>query len=73
MGCHTCNELLAAYRNAVSVFKDAVQTAPGATGADSCLAAKPAARLGEQCKEASDALMEHWRVEHRSLAAKGGV
>ena len=73
MGCHTCDELLAAYRNAVSLFKDGVQRASGATGAGSIPAGKEAQRLGEQCKEASDTLMEHWRVEHRSRAAKAGA
>jgi hypothetical protein len=47
MACHTCDELLTAYGEAVSVFKDAVQRASEGNGADSSLAAKQAARLGE--------------------------
>jgi hypothetical protein len=68
MSCATCDELLAAYGNAVSLFKDAVEKASGASGADSFLAGIEATRLGRQCKKASNVLMEHWQVEHPGLA-----
>jgi hypothetical protein len=68
--CETCNALLADYRRAVSVFKDAVQNGAGATGPDSQPAGEEAVRLSKACKDAGDALIEHWRTDHRGLAAK---
>jgi len=70
MSCKTCDELLAVYKNTVSLLGDAVRKGSGATGDDSRLAIAEAARLGQQCKAASDALMEHWRQHHRNAAAK---
>lgn len=72
MECATCDALLADYKRAVSAFKDAVEKSAGAAGADSHLAAEEAVRLSKACKNASDALMRHWRTEHRGLAAKSG-
>jgi hypothetical protein len=69
MDCPTCNELLAAYRHSVSLFKDAVQNIPGAQE-DSGLAVEQADRLKLKCREASDALMEHLREHHGTVAAK---
>jgi hypothetical protein len=72
MDCERCNTLLADYRNTVSAFKNAVSGAAGATGPDSHLAGEEAVRLAQACREVSDALMAHWRTEHRRLAAKSG-
>ena len=72
MHCKTCNELLADYKNAVSVFKETVRDGLGAQEHDGQVAAMRAARWSEICKQASDHLLAHWRKEHRSLAAKSG-
>jgi hypothetical protein len=70
--CETCNALLAEYRHAVGVFKDAVQNGAGATGPDSQLAGEEVVRFSKACQDAGDALIEHWRTDHRGLAAKSG-
>ena len=49
-----------------SVYKNAVRNIPG-IAEDSGLALAQADRLKQQCREASDALMEHWRREHNSV------
>ena len=69
MDCNTCNELLAACKDAVLRFPSAVATIPG-SGSDSKLATEQAGRLRLECQNANEALMEHWREEHRGLAAK---
>ena len=65
-------KLLTAYRNAVGVFKDAVEKASKANKADFPLTANQAVRLLAECKDANDAFMEHWLAEHRSLVAQVG-
>ena len=81
MSCQTCEELLTDYKDAVGLFKNAVHNdevapvgdyLPAARRAARVLAAERAARWGLLCKYASDALIEHWRKEHSSLAAKAG-
>jgi len=69
MYCQECDSLLANYKDAVQIFKDAVHNAKGAPADDGRLSVEMAERLSQNCKDASDALMEHWRMEHRSLAA----
>jgi hypothetical protein len=66
MDCPNWNELLAAYRNSVSIFKDAVQKIPGAQEG-SGLAVEQAERLKLKCRAASDGLMEHLRREQHGL------
>jgi hypothetical protein len=66
MTCPTCDDLLAAYRDSVNLFKDAVEKGSGAVRADSRLTADHATRLGQECKNASDAFMEHWREDHKA-------
>ena len=66
MICQTCNRLLAVYNQFVNLFKQAVQNGFGAVGDDSRVTAEQATRLGQQCKEASDAFMEHWRRDHNA-------
>jgi hypothetical protein len=70
MDCQTCNDLLAAYRLSVGLFKEAVGNIPCA--GDSTLAVASANHLRLKCRQASDALMEHWR-EHHGKAAKSGL
>jgi hypothetical protein len=71
MYCQECDTLLANYKDAVKLFKDAVHNAKGTPGDDGLLTAKMAERLSQNCKSASEALMEHWRKEH-SLVANSG-
>jgi hypothetical protein len=72
VSCQTCDELLADYKDAVELFKDAVHKGQVARVGDLALAARKAARRGEICRDASDALIEHWRQDHRNFAAKAG-
>jgi hypothetical protein len=71
MDCETCNALLIDYKRAVSVYKDAVRNIPG-TQEDSKLAVAEAERSKQHCREASDALMAHWRQHHGNVVAKSG-
>ena len=66
MGCRTCNILLAAYRSSVSLFRNAVRKGSGAVGDDPRLTGAKVERLGQQCRDASDAFMAHWRRGHGS-------
>jgi hypothetical protein len=43
-----------------------------AVGDDSRLAAEQMDRLSQNCKDTSDALMEHWREHHGNVAPKSG-
>ena len=67
MDCQTCDDLLAAYKSSVRLFRDAVRQGSGAVGDDSRLSGAKAQRLGQQCKDASDAFMAHWRKDHGNL------
>jgi hypothetical protein len=69
MECKTCDALLVDYKRTVCVYKNAVRNIPG-TQEDSTLAIAEAERLKQQCREASEVLMEHWRQQHAGLAAK---
>jgi hypothetical protein len=55
---------MATYRHDVTVFGNAVLKVAGAVGDDSMLASKEMDRLSQNCKDTSDALMEHWRQDH---------
>jgi hypothetical protein len=65
MYCQTCAGLLAAYRHSVNLYSTAVRKSLGAVGQD-----KEVERLSLKCREGNDALMAHWRQEHRNLAKK---
>lgn len=69
MDCQTCDELIAEYKDAVGLFKDAVHSGQVARPGEFVLATGRAARWGLICQDASDALREHWRKDHGSLAA----
>ena len=71
MDCQACNELLAAYRLSVSLFKEAVGKIPG-SAEDSGLAVATTNHLKLKCRDASDALIAHWREDH-AKAAKSGL
>ena len=46
--------------------------APGCLGDGSRLAAEEADQLRLKCRDASDALMAHWREDHRNVTEKLG-
>ena len=64
MYCQTCAELLAAYRHSVNVYSIVLRKSLGAVGHD-----EEVERLNLQCRETNDALMAHWRQEHRNSAS----
>ena len=64
MGCDRCNELIAAYRDSASLFRNAVWNVAGAQGPDHRAAVQEMTRLQQTCKDANDALREHMRQAH---------
>jgi hypothetical protein len=71
MDCDKCNALLDDYKRAVDMLKHAVHNAQGASGPDSRLTAEQVAHLRRMCRNASDALMAHWRQCHRNVLVHG--
>ena len=67
MDCKRCDELLATYKCEVTLFRNGVLDLPGKLGPDSRLASERMERLSQNCKETSDALMEHWRQQHANI------
>ena len=61
MYCQTCKDLLAAYRHSVNLYSTALRKSLGAIGDD-----EEVERLHKQCRETNDALIAHWRQEHRN-------
>ena len=64
MRCQTCDELSAVYKSAVKLYAQAMGHMAGLVGADFQLALKGLEQLRLKCRDADDALSEHWR-EHR--------
>ena len=58
------------YQHAVGLLTDVVQKSLGTVGNDSRISSEEATRLAQECKEARDALMMHWRQDHGSFAKK---
>jgi hypothetical protein len=65
MECQTCDELLAVYRDAVSLYNNADREL---LGGNFGLALQELKRLKQACRDADDALMEHLRKEHNNLS-----
>jgi hypothetical protein len=72
MDCETCDHLLAAYEDTVRLFKDSARRSSGPAGDDSRRAAQEATLLSQKCKDASDALVEHWREHHNNFGKGAG-
>ena len=72
MYCETCADLLAAYRRWVNLYSTALRKSAGAPGDDSAGAAQEVERLSLKCRETNEALMVHWRREHRKLDKNSG-
>jgi hypothetical protein len=68
MVCERCNLLLAEYKRKVDAFVNEVLKLREAFGPDAKLTAKEADRLRLKSHAARDALLEHWRQEHSTLA-----
>jgi len=64
MECQRCNELLATFRGAVSLFRMAQRNLEGMVGDDFHIALKKVRLLHEEYTNANAAVMEHWRQEH---------
>jgi len=62
--------LVVAYENAVKQYTSAVQSIPKVADADRQRLYGVAEQLMRACLDAENALKEHWRLEHRNLAAK---
>jgi hypothetical protein len=65
MDCKTCEDLLAAYRSAVSLYTNAERSFRGLLGDGFPVALKELKRLKQACRDADDALTEHRRQDHR--------
>ena len=62
--------MLATYRHAVSLFRDAVRKGSAALGDDFRLTGAKAQRLAQQCKDANDAFRAHWAQDHDNLGER---
>jgi hypothetical protein len=71
--CKTCDELLSAYRGTAKLYTAAQERFQGLLGDDFKLAWKELKRLREACKAADEALLVHWRQEHRDFAEIPGL
>jgi hypothetical protein len=70
MACQTCDQLFGAYKSAVKLYSLAMRDMAGLVGEDFQLALKGLEQLRQKCRDADDAFTEHWREQHRGLAAK---
>ena len=70
LGCKTCDDLLAAYSGAVSLYKTTVRDSTTLLGHELRLASQEAERLRLACRDADNALIAHWRQVHNNLAKK---
>jgi hypothetical protein len=64
MECEIYDALLANYKLAVRLFTKAELSFRGAIRDDFRLALKELKRLKQACKDADNALMDHWRQDH---------
>ena len=68
--CKRCDELLAAYKDAISLYTNAQRRIRGLLGDNFILAFKELKRLRLECRHADDALMAHLRQDHGRLSEK---
>jgi hypothetical protein len=73
MGCKTCDDLLAVYRSAVSLYKTTVRDSTTLLGDELRLASQETERLRLACRDADNALITHWRQVHKNLAKKAAA
>ena len=70
--CKSCDELLDAYKHAISLYTTAQRRIRGLLGDEFMLAWKELKRLRRTCLLADDALMEHLGQDHGNLSEKSG-
>ena len=70
MDCQRCDELLAAYRLATSLFTKAQRNLEGMVGDDFQVALEKLRLLYQACLDAKAAVTEHWRHDHSDLSNK---
>jgi hypothetical protein len=68
MDCKRCNELLAAYKHATSLFTKAERNMRGMVGDDFQVALVKLRLLHEACLDANSAVTEHWRQDHTNFS-----
>ena len=74
MACNTCDELLAIYTSEKSRCSGMrFWIFPGKLEDGSRLAAEQMDRLSQNCKDTSDALMQHWRQGRCTLFEKASA
>ena len=64
MECNMCDVLLAAYKQSVSLYTNAVQSFRGALRWDSRVTLKELRGLRQACKDADNTLMAHLHQDH---------
>jgi hypothetical protein len=70
MYCQMCANLLAVYRHSINLYSTALRKSAGTQGDNSEGSAQEVERLSLKCRETHDALMAHWREEHRNMGQK---
>ena len=70
MRCQTCDDLFTGYNCADKLYTQAMQNMAGRGGDDFKLAVEELEHLRVKCQDANNALMEHWRKDHRSPGQK---
>ena len=73
MDCKKCDELVGAYKVAISLYTTAQRGFHGPLIGDFELAWKELKRLRQACKAADEGLLAHWREEHSNLTEKAGA
>jgi hypothetical protein len=68
MGCQTYNDLWGEYETAVKLYTLAMRDMVGMIGEDFRLALKKLEQLRVKCRDAKDALTEHWGKDHNNLS-----
>jgi hypothetical protein len=66
--CNTWDALTGNYRHLISLFENSVRNFTSAIGEDSTRGAAELERLRQECHDADDRLMAHWRQDQPELA-----
>jgi hypothetical protein len=64
MKCKTCDVLLAAYKQSISLYTNAEQSFRGGLRCDSLVTLKELRGLRQACKDADNTLMAHLQQDH---------
>ena len=66
MACKTCDELLTAYQRSVKIFVNADRSLQGLLRDDFQRPLKELESRRRTCRDANEALLAHWRQDHRN-------